>query len=121
MIHRALRMLESAHLDLREHLFVREQLDVDVDDFAHVEDTLLHGGITDHGVGEDNRIRLVQHEFVVTVFVGRSADGFVGVKHDDIRQFDTDIVLIDDVAIHTGAARVRKNATRAQQQKVYYF
>ena len=60
IIHRALGVFETTHLNLREQLFVREQLDVDIDHLAHVEDTLLHGGITDHGEIQYHRIRFVE-------------------------------------------------------------
>ena len=84
MIHRALRMLDTAHLDLTEQLLVRQQLDIDIDDLAQVDDTLLDRGISDHREVEYHRIRFVQEEFVIAVFVGCRTDRTVGVEYHHI-------------------------------------
>ena len=48
LIHRALRMPDTTHLDLRQQLFVRQQLHVDIEHVVQVQDALLHGRIPDH-------------------------------------------------------------------------
>ena len=121
IIHRALGMLDTAHLHFVEPLFVGKQLHIDIQHIAQIKNPLLHRGITDHRIGEHNRVGLLEHQFVKTVFIGYSADRFVGIEHGHIDQFNTYIVLIHDVPIHASAARVNKNAARTQQQKVYYF
>ena len=47
-VHRTLRMLDTPHLDLRQHLLVRQHLHVDIQHLFEVDDTLLNRGISDH-------------------------------------------------------------------------
>ena len=108
MIHRALRMSDATHLYLRQHLLVGQHLYVDIDHVAHIEDTLLNRRITDHGVGEYHGVRLVEQQFVIAVFVGRSTDRPVGVQYCYVRQLDTDIVLIHHIPVYARRARVTK-------------
>ena len=101
-------MPDATHLYLRQYLLVGQHLYVDIDHVAHIEDTLLHGRITDHGVGEYHCVRLVEQQFIIAVFVGRSTDRPVGVQYRYVRQLDTDIVLIHHIPVYARRTRVTK-------------
>ena len=68
-VHRTLCVLHAAHLNLRQYLFVRQQLHIDVHHFPKINDALLHRGITDHREGKYHRVRLFQQQFVIPVSV----------------------------------------------------
>ena len=61
MIHRTLRMLDTAHLDFCQHLFVCQQLYIDIQYIPKVQNTLLHRGITDHRETQYHRIAFLYH------------------------------------------------------------
>ena len=104
MVHRALRMLDAAHFHLRQPLLVREQLHIDIEHLAKVDNTLLHGGITDHGEIEHNRIRLLEQQFIEAVLIRSRTYRSVGIEHHHIRQLNTHIVLIHHVSVDAGVA-----------------
>ena len=70
-VHRTLRMLDATHLNLCQHLLIRQHLYVDVEYLFEVDDTLLNRGITDHREGQYHRVRFLQEQLVVTVLVRR--------------------------------------------------
>ena len=121
LVHRSLGAFETAYLYLGEQLFVGKQLNVDIEHVMQIDDTLLDGGIADHGVGEDYRVRFVHDEFVKAVLVRRCTERSVGIENHHIRQLNTYVVLIDHVTVDTGVASKDRQTARTQEQKVYYF
>ena len=121
MIHCALRMLDSAHLHLRQPLFVGQQLHIDIQYFAKVEDTLLNGRITHHGVTQYHRIRLFDDQLIESVFVRGSSYRSVNVQYNHIGQLDTYIVLIHHISVNARSACMHHTRARTQQNNVYYF
>ena len=51
MIHRTLRVFDSAHLDLCQYLLVCQQLHIDIQHILEIDNSLLHSGIADHRKG----------------------------------------------------------------------
>ena len=109
LIHCALRVLDTAHLDLRQQLFVSQQLHVDIEHVTQVDDSLLHARVSDHREGQHHRIRFVQQQFVIAVLVRCSTDRPIGIQYYHVRQLNTHVILVHDVAVHTCIARVQRN------------
>ena len=114
-VHHALCMLNAAHFDLRQQLFVRQELHIDVKHVVQVDDALLHGSVANHREVEHDGVGLVEQQLVIAVFVGGGTERLVRIEHDHISQFDTHIVLIDHIAIDPrGAGEDRSTEYRTQ-------